>query len=296
MTTTENILAIEVRKENLPEADALVLERSFTPFFQEAQGLKIIAESIIVTDVSQTDLITKAREMRLKMKSIRTSTEYVRKELKAESLRRGKAIDGMANIIKFLIEPIEQHLEKQENFVVLQQQAKIDEVKAKRIEELAKHGVDATLYPDLGTMPDDLYEKLVQGAELSFRLKKEAEENLRKEQEAAAKKKAAEDERIRLENIALKKKADEERIAREKLEKEKKDREEAEEKERKRLAKEAKKAAAAPDKEKMETLAQLLDEIPMPEVSTEDAKVIMNNALNLLIKVSLYLRSQAANL
>lgn len=293
MTTTENILAIEVRKENLPEADALVLERSFTPFFQEAQSLKTIAESIVVTDVGQTDLIERARAMRIKMKGIRTSTEYVRKELKAESLRRGKAIDGMANIIKFLIEPIEEHLEKQENFVVLQQQAKIDAVKAKRVEELGKHGVDATLYPDLGNMPDDLYEKLLQGAELSFRLKKEAEEKLKQEQEEKAKAEAAERERIRLENIALKEKADKERIAREAAEKELKDREAAEEKERKRVEKEAKKAAAAPDKEKLLHLAIAIDNIILPETKTAEAGALLESVRNLLMKTTKFIRDNA---
>ena len=48
----------------------------------------------------------------------------VRKELKEESLRKGKAIDGVANIIKFLIEPVEKYLEDQEKFIEKLEQQK----------------------------------------------------------------------------------------------------------------------------------------------------------------------------
>lgn len=296
MTTAENALAIEIRKENLPEADSMELQQNFLQFFQDAKDMEAVAKSIVVTDVEQTDLIARARGLRIKMKNIRTATENKRKELKAGVVSRGKAIDGMANIIKDIILPIETHLEAQENFVALQMQAKIDAVKAKRVEELAKHGVDAMMYPDLGTMPDDLYEKLVQGAELSFRLKKEAEEKLKKEQEEAAKKKAVEDERIRQENIALKKKADDERIAREKLEKEKKDREEAEEKERKRLAKEAKKAAAAPDKEKLEAFADAVESLPLPDLKTAEAQDALEKIVTRMRQTAKFIRDNAAAL
>lgn len=296
MNPTQNPLAVEVLKENLPEADAMALQSSFLPFFQEAQNLKAVAESIVVTDAEQTDLIAKAREMRLSLKRVRTSTENTRKELKAESLRRGKAIDGMANIIKFIIEPLEEHLEKQENFAALQMAGKIEAVKQERVKELAAFGVDAMLYTDLGTMPDDLYEKLKQGAKASFDLKREAEEKLKKEQEEKAKAEAAERERVRLENEALRKKNEEERVAREKAEKELRDRKEAEEKERK--AKERKERAEknAPDKKKLLNLAITIDNLILPEVTGDDAKKVLEDARTLLMKTTAFIRKHSEEL
>jgi hypothetical protein len=119
---SDNALAIEIRKEDLPESEALVLQNAFMPFFQQAENMKEKALSINVTSVDQVDEIKRAREMRLTLKNIRVDCEKVRKAHKEESLRKGKAIDGLANIIKYIITPLEEHLDNQEKFVERQRQ------------------------------------------------------------------------------------------------------------------------------------------------------------------------------
>ena len=73
-----------------------------------------------------------ARVGRLFLMKKRTAIETVRKELKEQALREGKAIDGIANVLKALIIPIEEYLKKQEDFVVLKEAARIE---AERAEE-----------------------------------------------------------------------------------------------------------------------------------------------------------------
>lgn len=301
MTTTP--LLIEAQKENLPEVVQIDLSNSFHPFFQEAEKLKAEAMSIVVKDINDKETIEKAREMRLTMKRIRTSTENARKSLKEESLRRGRAIDGMANMIKFVVVPIEEHLEKQENFVKIQAQKQIDELKAVRVKELAEFGVDAALYTNLGEMPEDQYKHLMEGAKHAHALKVESE----KKAEEERKKKAEEDEKERLRLKAEKDEADrvaaEERKKREAAEAELKKQREAKEAEEKRKKKEeadaakaAKKAAAAPDKVKLESLAVYIESIAMPLVKDEDAQAIVTKTLNMLADASAFIRKSASEL
>ena len=111
--------------------------------------------------------------------------------------------------------------------------------------------------------------------------------------------------------IEEKKKADEETAAlREKIaeqERVEKQRKEAEEVAKKKAAEEeaerqkaqaeaAKKAAAAPDREKLLKLAEMIDCISMPELSSREATEIANNARGLLDKVVAYINSNAAAL
>lgn len=310
MNTTDTALAIELQKENLPEQDALALQGSFAPFFREAERLKDQALSIVVVSADQKDVIASAREMRLNLKAIRTSTENARKNLKDESLRRGRAIDGMANVIKFIIVPLEEHLEAQEKFAEVQRQKEIEKVKQVRVAELAQYDVDASLYSNLGEMQNDMYANLLTGAkhayDLKFEAQKKAEQDRKKNEEAEMK----ERERIRIENEELREKAAVQELARKEEQKKReiaesalrRQRELREEEERERKAEEqkkeraAKKLAAAPDKKKLESVAIFIDSIALPIVESEDAKTVVKSVESLLKKVSNFIRSQSEGL
>lgn len=71
---------------------------------------------------------------------------------------------------------------------------------------------------------------------------------------------------------------------------------EIEEAAKKAQAEAAKKAAAAPDREKLLKLAEMIDCISMPELSSREATEIANNARGLLDKVVAYINSNAASL
>ncbi len=55
------------------------------------------------------------REARMEVKGLRVNVEHKRKELKEDALKYGKAVDDEAKRLKALIEPIESHLQKQED-------------------------------------------------------------------------------------------------------------------------------------------------------------------------------------
>lgn len=127
----DNQLSVIVKESGLEKTKAQVLLDNFSNYFQIAADWEKKSKAIIVTDASQTAEMAMARTGRLFLKQKRISIENVRKNLKEQSLREGKAIDGIANVLKALIIPIEEYLEKQEKFVEIKA---AEEAERKRIE------------------------------------------------------------------------------------------------------------------------------------------------------------------
>jgi hypothetical protein len=253
-----------------------------------------------------------AREGRLFLKEKRVFIEKTRKDLKEQSLREGKAIDGIANVLKALIEPIEKYLEQQEKFIEIQEDNRIEEQKLKRIELLAPYIPDLSAY-DLKNMTDNAFNYFLESQ------KKIKEAAIQAEQERLEKEKAdkEERERIQAENERLKKeqleKENQLKAEREKVEKERQEQEKiiAIEKEKTRLAelelkrkedeelkqkKEAeeleRKKQNAPDKEKLILLAKSITDITLPDVNSEAAKIILLSVKILLDKVVAYINEK----
>lgn len=178
---SNNELTIIVEENNLSQDFASTLQASFTPFFDQAKVLSNEAKAIVVTAPDQTQLMATARAKRLKLKAIRVDVENKRKELKEESMRTGRAIDGMANVIKFLIVPIEEHLQLQEDFLKIAEEKRKAELAETRRAELASFGLTDPEY-DLENMSEGGYSQLLENTKLGYQAKKDAE--AKAEQEA----------------------------------------------------------------------------------------------------------------
>lgn len=328
-TTSINIVeADEIKQMNLPPELVNDLQINFNPLFAKAQEWKNKAESINVVDINDKEGMKAAREARLELKNIRVNADKIRSKLKEESLLKGKAIDGMYNIIKFLIVPIENHLEEQEKFAELQEEKRLNELTEKRISELSKYVEDVSIF-NVRTMTDEAYNALLESQKKLFEVKQEELKKIELERIAKEKAEKEEQERIRLENEKLKKEAEErerkiaeerkiqeEKEAKEKAEreaKEKKEREEfeaklkkeREEKEKLEAEIRAKKDAeikaqkeeeirlrkqqTAPDKDKLRKLAADLLAMEYPELQSEDGKKIVAGVKELMKKVNIYI-------
>ena len=115
------------------------LRTMFEPFFTAAESWRVKALACKVTDATDLRGMKFARESRLALKEIRVAAEKKRKEAKEDSLRKGKAIDGFANILKAAIEPIESYLEDQEKFAERAEAARIAAFQEERF-KLLKEG------------------------------------------------------------------------------------------------------------------------------------------------------------
>ena len=167
-------LAIAVKDSGLQPSKIETLLQSFSSNFSKAKEIADKAKSIIVTDEFQTDIMLQARESRLALKSIRIDVERTRKELKEQSLREGKAIDGIANVIKALVIPVEEHLEKQEKYAEVKEMEHLQARYESRVNKLLPYVSDISLY-NIKDMSDESFEKLLESTIATDKAKKEAE-------------------------------------------------------------------------------------------------------------------------
>jgi hypothetical protein len=202
--TTEIELSNETQLAAVAKDNALTAPASeqllsaFAPMAKQARSL--VAQSQGVTDPKL------ARACRLKLRETRIEIENTRKRLKEDSLRTGKAIDGMANILKYVIEPVEEQLEAHEKAAERAEAARIESIRRDRNDQLAAVGVDGTFY-NLGAMPDEAFAQLLDASKAARAAKIEAARKAEAERSAKEAAEAAERERIRLENERLKKEA-----------------------------------------------------------------------------------------
>lgn len=304
---------------------------SLGQFLDQAQSLVQEAKQIIVTSENQADLMKLAREKRLELKDIRLNTESARKAMKEDIVRAGKAIDGAANIIKFLIVPEEERLEQQEKFAKIAQEKRLTALSDKRTAELEAYGIDCQFF-NLKEMNEEAYQSLLSSSKTAFEAKKEAERKAEEERAAAEKARIEEEKRIHEENERLRKEKEERekkeaaerkiRLAEEQkrqaelekakaaadkaqkaLEEQKRAEEEArlaEEQKRKdeELArlKEEKAARLAPDKDKLIRFAATLDEIELPEVSNPEAQLLLQKVADYFANLKAKLIEEANQL
>lgn len=245
----ENQLAIIVKESGLEVAKAKYILEKFQDYFGIAEEWEKKAKTLIVTNDTQTAEMQMARTGRLFLKEKRVAIEKARKELKEQALREGKAIDGIANVLKALIVPIEQYLEQQERFV---------EIRVEKAAEARRLEVEKRLEEERIAEEKAYAEELEKKRIENERLKKEAEIRERKfvkERAEQEKKLAVEKEKVREEREAQEKKMADERKKQEEIlakERAKAEAERKEAEEKARIAKEKEKARMEKEREKLE--------------------------------------------
>ena len=244
---------LAVAKQNAlsaESADSLVL--SFKPFFAEVHDLLEQAKRVEVTDATQVTMIRHARDLRLSLRKVRIAAEKARVDLKAESLRRGKAIDGMFNVFAFMVEPVEEKLLAAEEFAERAEAKRREALKAERATALAPFA-DPSLYP-LGDMEQPAFDRMLAGFRAAHEAEAAAKQKAEQERIEREKKEAEERELVRLENERLKREA-EAVVAAAKIERERLERErEAAEKKRREFEEMAARERAEADRRHAEEL------------------------------------------
>lgn len=218
----DNQLEVIVKESGLEQTKADYILKQFQDYFKIASEWETKAKQIVVTSEDQTVDMKLARTGRLFLREKRITLENARKELKEQSLREGKAIDGIANVLKALIVPIEEYLDAQEHFVENKKKAeeelkRVDEAKRAEEERIAKERAEAVERERIQKENEALR------AEAIKREKEQAEELAKERAKAEAERKAieeknrierekAEAERVKME-AELKAKAEAEREA-----------------------------------------------------------------------------------
>lgn len=321
-------------EQNVAQENAKQLLEAFGAPFEEAGEILAGYQTIKVTSEDQVELMQEARTKRLALKATRVEVEHKRKELKADILKTGKAIDSVARFVKEVITPAEDYLEQQEKFAEIRQAERKAQLKADRIEKLMQYTDDVSLY-NFDEMTEEQYTSLLSTLKAQHEAKLAEAKRLEDERIAKEKAEAEEQERIRQENARLKaeaeareaelekereaerkkqakieaerqkelqaerEKAEAERAKREALEAEqRKQAEEARRAEQLKAEEEAK-ALLAPDKEKLVAFANGLNIVrtqKLPAVKTNQAQELMNYIDSELKRLSNYITEQAKEL
>jgi hypothetical protein len=200
-TSTE--LAFIVADTGLEKETANMIVARFVQFMEQIAEWETKAKTLVVTDVAQIEEMRQAREARLILKNIRVDADKVRKELKEDSLRYGRAVQSVYNAIESRISPIEDHLMNQEKFAEIQESKRLNALRTTRQEELSEYREYVPLSLDLATLTDEEYTKFrdmvhLQHQEAMQRIA-DAEQTRREIAEAAEK----ERQRLAAENAAL---------------------------------------------------------------------------------------------
>jgi len=216
----ENRLQILVQESGLEKTKADFILENFSHYFTVAAEWERRAKEIVVTEESQRDIMDLARVGRLALREKRLNVEKERKRLKEQALREGKAIDGIANVLKALIEPIENYLDRQENFVKYKKeeedrQTRLEAEKKAEAERLAKEKADTEERERIRLENEKLRKEKEEQDKIIVAEREKAEAEKRKHEEAIRlERKKAEAERLKAEAamIAERKKAEEERL------------------------------------------------------------------------------------
>lgn len=155
--------------------------------FDEQGQLIANDKAIVVTDEQDNKGMALARATRLELRQHRIAIEKRHDILKQDSLTIGRAIDLVQRVALAKIAPVEAHLQLQEDYAMLKNQARMDANIAKRKELLEPYNVDTSIY-NFGDMSEEAFEKILAGA------KKDLEDTVAREE--AEKKAIAERERL----------------------------------------------------------------------------------------------------
>ena len=200
LITTE--LAVVAEQASIPMERSQMLMTSFAPLYSEIQPLLDQAREINVIDPTQVTEMRQAGQLRRELKAVRCKVENLRKSLKESSIREGKAIEGMANVLKFIIEPAESRMEEIERFAERLEAERKANLKASREELLAPLGLDTEFY-DLANMAESTFATLLKTTRLAHEARLAAAIKAEAERVAAERARIAEEARIRKENEKL---------------------------------------------------------------------------------------------
>jgi len=329
MTETKQLTLVDKisQEVGLPITDAEKIVASFGEIAKRINDWenKLVKFNKIDNTEITKEICDEARELRLEGKKIRTDGDKKHKEMKERSLLIGRAIDGVKNVYTLKIKEREDNLEKIEKYFEALEQAKKDKVNAERELQLSKYVADISMY-NYKEMANDVFANLIITVKKIWDTEQESIKKAEADKIELEQKQKEEQEQIRIENAKLKleaearekelqkeraeqkKKLEAEQLkskkeaeAREKIEAElkaKKDKEEQDIKEAKakeqaeklKKLEEEKTLRLAPDKDKLFAYAKALENIDVPELQTQEAKMTLTNALKLLSQVLITLK------
>jgi len=195
---TPEMVNIERSKAEQIKATFEPMANMLSEFENHYNGIITEAEIRITKEI-----MSKAKRLRLDISKIRIKTEKMRKSQKEEYLRAGKAIDGVSNILKWAVVAKEEKLKEIEDYYVIKEKKRLEELQIERANNLSAYVEDAH-ERNLADMEEDVWIAYLQAKKNEYDDRIEAEKLAEKARQKKEKEEAQKRKRIEKENELLK--------------------------------------------------------------------------------------------
>ena len=288
--STKDLSSVEKSKADQIKATFEPMVKGLKAFESAYNDVIKASKKGITKEITQV-----AKRVRIDIAKVRIATEKARKAQKEEYLRAGKAIDGVANILKWAVVEREEKLKEIENHFVIQEEQRLEKLQSERATLLMEFVEDAH-DRNLAAMDEDVWLAYFNSKKqnhldvIAAELKAEKERVAKqKEEDAERKRVLSENEKLRREAEAQQKKIEAERKQREKVEaarlaKEKKENEKREEAYELKLKQERKAREKVELEERLKRKkveAQLKAELAAKAKAKEDAEKLEQSKLQM---------------
>jgi len=198
-----------VKESGLAIQEGEEIKQSYQPFLIQLAEIQSQASKINFESPARIDEEIAGR-LRKDTVKIRTGAEELKNQRKRGYLLRGNLEQAAYNLIAASCKLTEETFGNVEKAREIAEKKRKEELKSERIEKLSPYEIDPQFY-DLGNMPDEVFENLLQGAKTALENKIAAEKKAEEERLAKIEANRVENERIRQENEILKLEADRKR-------------------------------------------------------------------------------------
>lgn len=200
-----DLVKLSISKFSVENETEISIKQHFEPFEKQAEEWAFNANSIQVTHESQTEMMEGARTARLALKNIRLNIEKTHKALKEDSLKKGQLLDLIKRTLIGYIEPIEDHLLEQEDFIKIQEKKHKAELRTKRLEMIETYRFAGDGYDSLPfqEMAQDAFDTFLLGIQSAYEIREQERidaEKIKAENERLA---IAEREKVQADNAKL---------------------------------------------------------------------------------------------
>jgi hypothetical protein len=164
----ENNIIKVIEKSNLEENTAINIRTAFSDYFEDANEAIKKCKDIKVINDDDIENMALAKEYRIKLKNIRVAADKKRKALKEDSNKYGKAVQGVYNVIDYIVSPMEKYLKSQEDYVEIKKATERQERYEKRMKILEEY---EGFYPELSylTIDDRSFQTVLEGVKAAKR-------------------------------------------------------------------------------------------------------------------------------
>ena len=172
--------------EGLEPSKAQQIKATFEPMVKMLEEFEEAYAQVMSMEITEA-VCAKAKRLRLDIAQVRIKAEKERKKIKEEYVRGGKAIDGVANILKFAVVDKEEKLKDVELHFERLEEEKKKRLQAEREIELLNYESDGSGI-DLGSMDDTVWNNYLTGVKATYKAVKDAEAKAEKDRIKAEKK------------------------------------------------------------------------------------------------------------